>query len=531
VSNPSTHEWWQRGTIYQIYPRSFKDSNGDGIGDLAGIMDSLWYLEWLGVDAIWISPIYPSPMADFGYDIANYTDIDPIFGTLADFDALVSAMHARNLKLILDFVPNHTSDQHPWFQESRGSRENPRRDWYIWRDPAPGGGPPTNWRSVFGGSAWELDPPTGQYYYHAFLKQQPDLNWRNPAVREVMFDVLRFWLDRGVDGFRVDVIWHLMKDSAFRDNPADPTFQHGQPTFHELLATYTTDLPEVHEIIAEMRRVIDAYENRVLIGEIYLPVERLIVYYGASGEGVHLPFNFQLIELPWQASVITEAIARYEALLPTYGWPNWVLGNHDKPRIASRVGVDQARNAAMLLLTLRGTPTLYYGDEIGMTNVPIPPERVQDPWERNEPGLGLGRDPSRTPFQWDSSRYAGFSTTEPWLPLAPDFESVNVQVQRDDPRSILTLYRQLLALRRKEPALSIGAYGGVPAPPDVIAYVRHHGDSRMLVVLNLSRKPASFDVKNLGSGCVLLSTYLDRSNEEIDTLTLRECEGVIARLS
>ena len=361
--------WWQTGVIYQIYPRSFQDSNGDGIGDLAGIVQRLPYLTELGVDAIWLSPIFRSPMADFGYDISDYTDIDPLFGSLEDFDALLAAAHAQGLRVILDLVPNHTSDQHPWFKQSRASTRSSRRDWYIWRDPAENGGPPNNWPSVFDGSAWEYDCATGQYYYHAFLAAQPDLNWRNADVRSAIYEVMRFWLRRGVDGFRVDVIWHLIKDEHFRDNPPNPNFREGDPPHHCVVPLYTADRPEVHDIIAEMRRVTDEFTDRVLIGEIYLPLERLVAYYGRDLSGVHLPFNFSLLSTSWRAPAIARLINEYEAALPSGGWPNWVLGNHDQARIASRVGHDQAKIAAMLLLTLRGTPTIYYGDEIGMNQV------------------------------------------------------------------------------------------------------------------------------------------------------------------
>jgi alpha-glucosidase len=523
------HEWWQRGVIYQIYPRSFQDSNGDGIGDLRGVLNRLDYLAWLGVDAIWLSPIYPSPMADFGYDISNYTDIDPMFGTLADFDDLLAQAHRRGIKVILDFVPNHTSDQHPWFQESRSSRTSPKRNWYIWRDPGPGGGPPNNWLSNFGGGAWEFDDRTGQYYYHAFLKEQPDLNWRNPEVRQAMLDVLRFWLERGVDGFRVDVIWHIVKDEEFRDNPLNPDYGPGQPPHHELLATYNTDRPEVHDIIAEMRRVFDQYGERMFVGEIYLPVERLVTYYGAHGSGVHLPFNFQLIHLPWNARAIERAINNYEAALPPYGWPNWVLGNHDQPRIASRVGAAQARIAAMLLLTLRGTPTMYYGDEIGMHSVPIPPEMVQDPFEKNTPGMGFGRDPQRTPMQWTAEKGAGFTAGHTWLPLAADYERVNVDAQRDDPRSLLTFCRRLLALRRQQPALAIGDYHAVPADGDLLAYMRTWEEKQFLVVLNLGHRDARYDSEApIAHGRILLSTHLDRECDEVHgSVELRPDEAVV----
>ncbi len=274
--------WWQTGIIYQIYPRSFQDSNGDGVGDLNGILQRLDYLAWLGVDAVWLSPIFPSPMADFGYDISDYTDIDPAFGTLADFDRLLDAAHRTGLKVVLDFVPNHTSDQHPWFLESRSSRASPKRDWYIWRDAAGDGGPPNNWLSVFGGPAWTWDEASRQYYYHGFLKEQPDLNWQNREVRDAMYDVLRFWLERGVDGFRVDVIWHLIKDDQFRDNPPNPSYRTGEQPYASLDPVYTTDRPEVHEVVGEMRRLVDAYADRALIGEIYLPLERLVTYYGVD---------------------------------------------------------------------------------------------------------------------------------------------------------------------------------------------------------------------------------------------------------
>jgi alpha-glucosidase len=524
--------WWERGIIYQIYPRSFMDANGDGIGDLAGIRQKLDYLEWLGIDAIWISPIFPSPMADFGYDVSHYTDIDPVFGTLAEFDALLADVHARGMKLVLDYVPNHTSDQHPWFIESRSSRLSPKRDWYIWRDPAPGGGPPNNWRSNFGGGAWEWDEKTGQYYYHAFLKQQPDLNWRNPEVQRAMLDVLRFWLERGVDGFRVDVMHHLVKDTRFRDNPPNPDFRPGMPPYRELLTTYTVDLPEVQEIVAMMRAVIDEYDDRMLVGEIYLPAERLMAYYGASGKGAHLPFNFQLLRLPWKAKDIAAAVERYEALLPSYAWPNWVLGNHDKPRIATRIGAAQARVAAMLLLTLRGTPTMYYGDEIGMHDVPIAPDQALDPLEKNVPGLGLGRDPARTPMQWSAGQGAGFTRGKPWLPIAEDFRANNVETLREKPASILTLYRRLIELRRAEPALSVGEFAPVPAGEDLVAYMRKAGERRLLIALNLGSRERRFNVARLeAQASLLLSSHLDREREKLGSeLRLRADEGVIVEL-
>ena len=530
-----TYPWWQRGTVYQVYPRSFMDSNGDGVGDLPGLHSRLDYLRWLGVDAVWVSPIYPSPMKDFGYDVADYTGVHPLFGTLADFDRLLEAAHARHIRVILDFVPNHTSDQHAWFLESRGSRDNPKRDWYIWRDPAPGGGPPNNWLSCFGGSAWQLDEATGQYYYHAFLPEQPDLNWRNPDVVDAMMGVLRFWLDRGVDGFRVDVLWHLIKDASFADNPPNPAWKPGMDPYQQLIPVHTTDRPEVHDIVERMRALFDEYTDRVIIGEIYLPVERLVQYYGADLKGAHLPFNFQLIQSKWEARHIARLVQEYEGALPRGAWPNWVLGNHDQHRIATRVGAAQARVAAMLLLTLRGTPTLYYGDEIGMKDVPIPAAQVHDPFERNVPGKGLGRDPERTPMQWSAEANAGFTSGSPWLPIAADFATVNVQAQRHDPASMLSLYSQLIALRRGEPALEIGRFEPVEADGDVLAFIRRGrtGESAFLVALNLgSRAQALVRKPGAESGSLALSTCCDRKGEKVgERIELRPDEGVVVRLN
>ncbi len=523
-ADPASVPWWERGVIYQIYPRSFQDSDGDGIGDLTGIERRMDYFVDLGVDAIWLSPIFPSPMADFGYDVSDYIGVDPLFGSLDDFSRLLAAAHRRGLKLLLDLVPNHSSDQHPWFIESRSSRDDPKRDWYIWRDPAPGGGPPNNWISDFGGSSWEWDEATRQYYLHAFLKEQPDLNWRNPDVRLAMLDVMRFWFERGVDGFRIDVLWHMVKAEDLRDNPPNPDYRPGMGEMNRVLQLHSTDQPEVHHIAAEMRTLADQYGQRLLVGEIYLPVERLVRYYGVDAPGVHLPFNFQLIDLPWNASAIGEAIRDYERQLPSGGWPNWVLGNHDRPRIAAKVGEAQARIAAMLLLTLRGTPTIYYGDEIGMADVPIPAEEVKDPRELREPGIGLGRDPVRTPMAWDRSPHAGFSSGKPWLPLHVDWPTHNVESEIAKPQSMLSLYRELLQLRRSEPALSIGDIQLVDAGRDVLAYERSEGAVRLFIALNFTSEPRSFDVP---AGDLILST-IDHG-EFVGTL--RANEGIILRMA
>lgn len=503
--------------MYQVYPRSYRDSNGDGVGDLDGLRRRLDHIAELGVDAIWLSPIFPSPMADFGYDVADFCDIDPVFGDMAAFDRLLEDVHAHGLRLLLDFVPNHTSDQHPWFIESRASRGNPKRDWYFWRDPAPGAGPPesrppNNWTSDMGGSAWELDPDTGQYYLHAFLKEQPDLNWRNPEVRVAMLDVMRFWFERGVDGFRIDVLWHCIKADGLPDNPANPAYRPELGEKFMVLQHHSANQPEIHELAHAMRKLADHYGadgfgERLLVGEICLPLDDLVQYYGTpEAPGVHLPFNFQLLDLPWEADALRRCIAAYEAALPEAAWPNWVMGSHDAPRIAARLGEAQARVAAMLLLTLRGTPTLYQGDELGIGQVDIPPDRIRDPQDLRQPGLGLGRDRSRTPIPWSDEPFAGFGTVEPWLPLNADWRTRNMSAQGADPASMLSLYRRLIALRRSRPALHHGDIHLLEAAPDVVAYERREGDERLAIALNLSAEPRPLALPEGTATRLLLST-------------------------
>lgn len=524
--------WWQKGIIYQIYPRSFQDTNSDGVGDLKGIEYRLDYLKWLGIESVWVSPIYRSPMADFGYDISDYRSIHPLFGNMEDFDHLLAEVHRREMKLILDLVPNHSSNEHPWFLESRSSRDNPKRDWYIWKDAAPNGAPPNNWLSVFGGSGWEWDEKTEQYYYHAFLKEQPDLNWRNSDLQEAMFDVMRFWLDKGVDGFRVDVMWHMIKDAHFRDNPPNPDYKPHQATYEQLIPLHSTDQPEVHDVVRKMRSVLDEYDQRLMIGEIYLPVQRLVTYYGKDNKGSHLPFNFQLLTIPWEPARLFQVIEEYEAALPSGGWPNWVLGNHDQPRLASRIGREQARVAAMMLLTLRGTPIIYYGEEIGMHDVAIPPEEMRDPQGLNMPGLDLSRDPSRTPMQWDERAFSGFSNVEPWLRLPYDYPRNNANVQQLNDFSVLNYYKRLIAFRQREPALNIGDYRSVFSDSKIIAYLRQHAGSRLLIVLNLSHRPALIQPDNLNfDGTIELSTEPERIGTlATHPLMLSGDEGIIVRL-
>lgn len=522
--------WWQEGIIYQVYPRSFQDSNDDGIGDLPGIIKRLDYLQWLGVTAIWISPIYPSPMIDFGYDISDYEDLHPNFGSLRDFDVLVEEVHARKMKLILDLVPNHTSTLHPWFQESRSARDNPKRNWYIWHDGT-ANEVPNNWLSEFGGSAWQWDEDTQQYYYHAFDKSQPDLNWRNEEVQQAMFNIMRYWLRKGVDGFRVDVMWHLIKDEMYRDNPPNPDYQTSMAEYHKLLPVHSTDQIEVHDIVRKMREVLDEFDDRMMIGEVYLPIQKLVTYYGLDLKGAHLPFNFQLISLPWTASAIAPALIEYEAALPLGGWPNWVLSNHDKPRICSRAGSDQASVAAVLLLTLRGTPTLYYGDEIGMRDVSIPVDEIRDPRGLNSANKNLTRDPARTPMQWDTSTNAGFSKHVPWLRIDKHYQSLNVASQRQNKSSMLMLYKRLINLRKSEPAFTMGDFVAVFSDNRIIAYLRQFRNTRFLVILNLSHRPCYYMSKEDIQGTVELSTAIDDEGKAVDrVIPIGGDEGMVIRL-
>jgi alpha-glucosidase len=540
VRDQQKFSWWQSGVIYQIYPRSFQDTTGNGIGDLPGIIEKLDYLndgtpKSLGVDAIWISPFYPSPMADFGYDVSDYCSVHPFFGNLSDVDRLIAEAHRRGIKVIIDYVPNHSSDQHPWFLESRSSQENDKRDWYIWRDAKPDGTAPNNWGSAFGGPAWTWDEKTSQYYLHHFLKEQPELNWRNPKLREAMYAVLRFWLDRGVDGFRMDVIGFLIKDKQLRDNPSLPNFPnnlHPDNIYARQIHRYNEDQDEVHEIIREMRRILDEYDNRCGIGEVGYSLDRWIRYYGENGNGLHMPFNFRLIHQPWQSEAIRNSIEELEAILPTFAWPNFVLGNHDAPRLATRIGSDQARIAAMLLLTLRGTPTLYYGDELGMENGVIPAELLVDPQ-----GIRLGaessRDVGRTPMQWDNSPHAGFTSNKPWLPVSVDFDKINVATQGQKPTSILNLYRQLTWYRKASASLQKGTFQSErTAFSDCFVYRRIHHEQSSLIALNFSANRRELSLSPEGRGELVMSTHLDRQETiSLTNLSLRSHEGVIVELT
>ena len=530
-------EWWKSGVIYQIYPRSFMDSTGDGVGDLQGVIDKLDYLNdgtenSLGVDAIWFSPIFPSPMADFGYDVADYCNIHPLFGSLTVFDKLVSEAHQRAIKIILDFVPNHSSNRHPWFLESRSNRQNPKRDWYIWRDAKADGSLPNNWGSAFGGPVWEWDEKTGQYYLHSFLKEQPDLNWRNPQVKKAMLDVLRFWMERGVDGFRMDVIGMIMKDPSLRDNPfLEEVPASSDSVYSRQQHLYDQDQDEVHDVIREIRKVLDEYPQRVGIGEVWYELPRWIKYYGADNDELQMPFNFRLMSVPWNARAIQESVDEMEGALPDFAWSNYVLNNHDSPRLISKIGEAQARIAAMLLLTLRGTPTLYYGEELGMENSVIDKDSMRDPQ-----GLRLGaeksRDPGRNPMQWTGDRYAGFSVVDPWLPLSSNYPEKNVRVESKAPLSMLSLYRKLIHLRKQQPALQVGSYRAIQVKsPDCFVFERELADDHFLIALNFSAKQVDLNLPEFSSGKIILSTYLDQHEVLVSNeLKLRENEGAILKI-
>jgi len=526
--------WWRTGVFYENQMASLRDGDGDGIGDLKGLIRSLDYLAGtLGVSAVWLSPCFRSPLLDQGFDISDFRDIEPVFGTLEDFDELVAEAHRRGIRVLADYVPNHTSDQHPWFAESRSSRENLRRDWYIWRDPRPDGSPPNNWTSEAGGSVWELDPATGQYFLHSHLKEQPDLNWRNPEVVAAMHDVLRFWLDRGVDGFRVDVAHMLMKDPELRDNPVRETAQSNaydvqHADFGAQLHVHDRLHPDTHPVLRGIRAVVDEYPDRVIVGEIEaMGWADWATFFGA-GDEIQLPFAFRLIETPWRAADLARELADLDAALPEGAWPILALGNHDRPRLATRVGREQARVAAMLLLTLRGTPIIFYGDELGLRDQPVPRERQRDAFGRT-PG-GVSRDPIRTPMPWDDGPNAGFSTApeaDLWLPVSVEAATVNVAAQLADPGSLLALYRALIALRRTSPALLEGSYDGLPgAPEGCLAYERRAGSDHKMVALNLTDRPVRVPLPRTGS--VVLSTDPARAPGPAgDVLGLAAGEGVV----
>jgi alpha-glucosidase len=501
--------WWRDAVIYQIYPRSFADTTGDGNGDLAGIRKHLDYLEWLGVDGIWLNPITPSPNADWGYDVSDYCDVHPDYGTLDDLDALVADAGRRGIRVVLDIVPNHSSDRHPWFVDARSSRSSAQRDWYVWAD-GKDGGPPNNWQSIFGGPAWTPDEQTGQYYLHNFLPQQPDLNWWTPAVADEFDRILRFWFGRGIAGFRIDVAHAIVKDRELRDEPSPDE------------RVYCMNRPEVHGVYRRWRRIAEEYDPaRLLLGETYvLDPAAMASYYGEGGDELQLAFNFSLVHAPFEAGALSGIVQATEQAIPRFGWPVWTGSNHDVGRFLPRwCGGDEAkaRCALLALLTLRGTAVLYYGDELGLPDAEVPPDRRLDM---------AGRDGCRTPMPWSDEPGAGFTRAgvEPWLPFGP-VEELNVAAQRDDKGSMLSFCRDLIALRREHPHLREGAYEQLAAPDGVWAWRR---GSDFAVALNLGRDKA--EVAGL-DGSVLLGTDRRRDGEAAGSaLRLGPAEGALVAL-
>ncbi len=487
----SAPAWWQRGAIYQIYPRSFADSDGDGVGDLAGIAERVPYLKELKAEAIWLSPIFTSPMADFGYDVSDYCDVDPVFGTLADLDALVERCHAHDIRIVLDWVPNHTSIEHPWFRE--------RPEFYVWAD----NGPPNNWTSAFRavGPAWSRDERTGRWYLHSFMPEQPDLDWDNPEVAEAMHDVLRFWLDRGIDGFRLDAIAKIAKDPRLRDNVP------GRRRHDE-------DWDTIGDRLRGIRAVVDSYVDRMIVGEVALEDLHRTVNYVKTGDQLHMAHNFVFIDLPWDADEFRTSIEDFEALAENAAWPAWFLSNHDVARVGHRLGRERARGVLVMLYSLRGTPFIYQGEELALPHAEIPPERVVDV---------DGRDPERAPMPWTPGPNAGFTTGEPWLPLIAEADELNAESQAADPRSALNLTRRLAALRAATPALQLGAQSTLDAGDDVLAWRREEWTA----ALNFADAPRPLGLD--GRATVRISSDPGRAEEEValGDLVLGSGEGVL----
>jgi alpha-glucosidase len=539
LSNAEGHEWWQHAVFYEVYPRSFADSNNDGVGDVKGITSKLDYLKQLGVDALWITPCFPSPQVDFGYDVSDYENIDPMYGTLADFDELVSEAKKCGIRIILDFVVNHTSERHKWFLDSKSSRTSKYRDWFIWRDGKGPDQPPNNWTSTFGGSAWKFDATTGQWYYHYFYAEQPDLNWRNPAVKEAMMDVTRFWYKRGVAGFRLDAVDSLFEDPDLKDNPVLPgKDKFGMPNTKEI---NNKKLPEVHDVLRDLRKVADEH-GAVLIGETWTKdVSELKQYYGEHNNELQMPMDLMLTEFKeLSATKWREHIAAVEG---AGGWPVFVISNHDIVRSYTRYGDgthndDIAKMMAALYLTLRGTPIMYYGEEIGMENNDPSKEEVKDPIGRRGWPLEKGRDGERTPMQWNDGKNAGFTKGKPWLPVPPSYKTHNVQAEAKDPNSILSFYRQLLALRHEHAALLDGDYAPLNSDdPNVLTYLRRYKEEAVLVVVNLSgaEQKVRFDLSPLGFSSPKLRVLLTSLHKALtgmsEELAMEPYSALLAKIT
>ncbi len=533
--NGEAHAWWQHAVLYEIYPRSYGDTNGDGIGDLNGITSHLDHLKSLGVDAIWITPCFPSPQVDFGYDVSDYTNIAPEYGTLKDFDRLQTEARKRGIHIILDYVINHTSDQHAWFKESASSRDNPKRNWYVWREGKGSNQPPNNWLSLFGGSAWKLDPNTNQYYYHMFYPQQPDLNWRNPEVVAAMHGVLRFWFERGVAGFRLDAVDTMFEDPQLRDNPVlKGKNAYGDPIEEQ---SYQRLFPEMHEALRGVRKVADLY-GAVLVGETWTSdINSLNAFYGKNHDELQLPMNFLIATInTLDAKRFRNEIAAANA---STGWPTYVMSNHDIVRSVDRYtpsGADKnqvAKLLATLMMTLQGTPIMYYGEEIAMEN--NDPRRVEDVldsigrlgWPQNK-----GRDGERTPMQWNDTLNAGFSISKPWLPVHPDYKMRNVAAERRDSNSVLNYYKRIIALRRDHPALHEGGYAPLNEDDaNVLAYLREYRGRKVLVALNMSSKPQTVRFHIGSIARTLLSSLKMKPNRvNLSSLELAPFESFVGEV-
>jgi alpha-glucosidase len=539
------NEWWKEAVVYQIYPRSFKDSNGDGIGDIRGIIEKLDYLNGsshsLGIEAIWLSPIYPSPMVDFGYDISDYQSIDPTFGTLNDFQELIEEAQKRNIKIIMDLVANHTSDQHPWFIESRSSRDNAKRDWYIWKDPKKNK-EPNNWLAVFGGSAWAFDEKTGQYYLHSFAKEQPDLNWRNPEVQKAIFSIIEYWLDMGVAGFRLDVVNCFVKDKQFRDN--ESSIFKGLRAYDRQYHIHDRDQPEMHSILKSLRKLLDSRGCYMSVGEIFIEPPGSVVipasYYGENDE-LHLAFNFLFMNSIWAAFDFADHIAEWDKALPDPLWPCYFLSNHDFTRHITRYSndkhdVQRAKLAAFILLTVRGTPFLYYGEEIGLETESVPKEYIQDPPGKKYWPFYKGRDGTRLPMPWDDSNYGGFSRSTPWLPLFSKYKTVNVAAQVRDQDSLFYTYKQLIQFRKENETLLKGSLTVIDiGHKKVLCYKRVYQSDILLVLLNFGSKLIHLDLSNLETikdkelSIIFSTRSLDSDIERLNTkqFLLYKYEGII----
>jgi len=529
--------WYKTSVVYQIYPSSFQDSNGDGVGDIRGIINRLPYLQdgtenSLGIGAVWLCPIYTSPMKDFGYDIADFYNIDSRFGTLKDFDELVLGLHKRNIKIIMDLVINHTSSKHPWFKESRSSKTNWKRDWYIWRDPKPDGSPPNNWVSVFGGPAWTIDPETNQYYLHQFLPDQPDLNWRNEYVIYEMQNILQFWLERGVDGFRVDAFGHLLEDGLFRDDVVIKDQKNNIDDYASYMHNYSTNRPELTRVIDVLTSTAKQKPDTFIVFETYLDLHQLVNMYNLHESKQYAPFNFNFISMPWNAVEYRKFVDDFDKLLQNHT-PTYVFGNHDRPRLISRLDEKRARVCAMLLLTLRGMPFIYYGEEIGMEDVTIEKKDIRDGFALTSLLPGVSRDPARTPMQWNTEKNAGFSTYTPWLPVASNYEEMNIEVEEKNPQSMLSLYKSLIHYRNNSRILQEGSYQSIETgSPDIFGYIRTlRGEKkRILVLLNFKDGEIKISIPHLGK--IIFSTTGDVARNTIFSKETTMCpyEGIVVEI-